>query len=101
MLCVWLPCKTLDAEASSNTLGRRSTVAARPSRTLASGDQTRYCTGDDPLVALEIASPSALALSKSVTIGREVHLTLLASFAEGARPVASELSSPSSRYGVV
>ena len=26
--------------------GRRSTVAARPSRTLASGDQTRYCTGD-------------------------------------------------------
>ena len=38
--------------------GRRSTVAARPSRTLASGDQTRYCTGVAPLVA----DPSALAL---------------------------------------
>ena len=71
-------CKTLDAEASSNTL---TTVAARPPVTLASGDQTRYCTGDAPLVALEIASPSALAPSPSATIGREVHLTLLASYA--------------------
>ena len=42
--------------------GRRLTVATRPSRILANGDQTRYCTGDAPLVALEIASPSALAL---------------------------------------
>ena len=43
--------------------GRRSTVAARPSRTLASGDQTRYCTGVAPLVAPKIANPSALALN--------------------------------------